>query len=56
MYFVAGIVSGLRQLFHWKQAAIDAVVERIINEASTLDGISLLSAINQRDYNIEFFR
>lgn len=49
------LTDRLRQLFHWKQAAIGAVVERIINEASTLDGISLLSAINQRDYNINEF-
>lgn len=49
------LTDRLRQLFHWKQAAIDAVVARIVNEASTLDGISLLSAINQRDYNINEF-
>ena len=49
------LTDRLRQLFHWKQAIIDAVVLRIVNEASTLDGISLLSAINQRDYNINEF-
>ena len=30
-------------------------MSRIVNEASTLDGISLLSAINQKDYNINEF-
>lgn len=45
----------LQQLFHWEPDAIKAVVKRIIVEASTLDGISLLSAINQKDYNINEF-
>lgn len=49
------LADRLQQLFHWKADAISAVVSRIINEASTLDGISLLSAINQKDYNINEF-
>ena len=45
----------LRQLFHWDDALIDCVVERVLQEAGSLDGISLLSAINQKDHNINEF-
>lgn len=49
------LADRLQQLFHWNPDAINAVVSRIIDEASTLDGISLLSAVNQKDYNINEF-
>lgn len=49
------LAERLQQLFHWKPDVINAVVSRIVEEASTLDGISLLSAINQKDYNINEF-
>lgn len=45
----------LYQLFHWKKDVIDSVVKRVIAEASSLDGISLLSAINQKDNSINEF-
>lgn len=45
----------LKQLFLWKGERIKDVTERVIREAGKLDGISLLSAINQKDYNINEF-
>lgn len=49
------LANRLYQLFHWKKDVIDDVVGKVINEASCLDGISLLSAINQRDNNVNEF-
>ena len=45
----------LSHLFHWEQNIIDTVVNRCMTEASGLDGISLLSAINLKDNNINEF-
>lgn len=45
----------LYQLFHWDHSVLDKVVQRVVSEAGTLDGISLLSAINQNDNNINEF-
>ncbi len=45
----------LKQLFLWEREKIREVTERVIQEASKLDGISLLSAINQKDYKINEF-
>ncbi|MGM9929321.1 MAG: ATP-binding protein [Bacillus sp. (in: firmicutes)] len=49
------LANRLYQLFHWEKPVIDNVVARVIQEASSLDGISLLSAINQKDNNINEF-
>lgn len=45
----------LYQLFRWEKEKIDKAAELCLREASGLDGISLLSAINQKDYNINEF-
>jgi len=45
----------LYQLFHWDKEKIQMAAKRCIKEASSLDGISLLSAINQKDNNINEF-
>lgn len=45
----------LYQLFCWEKAKIDKVAALCLNEASGLDGISLLSAINQKDHNVNEF-
>ncbi|MFT4142835.1 MAG: ATP-binding protein [Mobilitalea sp.] len=45
----------LYQLFHWDKPNIDKAAELCLHEASGLDGISLLSAINQKDHNINEF-
>lgn len=47
--------SRLYQLFHWEKTKIDKAAELCIKEAGGLDGISLLSAINQKDHNINEF-
>ena len=47
--------SRLYQLFHWDKDKIDKAAKLCIAEASGLDGISLLSAINQKDRNINEF-
>ncbi len=47
--------SRLYQLFHWKKGKIDKAAKLCITEAGRLDGISLLSAINQKDHNINEF-
>lgn len=47
--------SRLYQLFHWEKDKIDKAAKLCIAEASGLDGISLLSAINQKDHNINEF-
>lgn len=45
----------LEQMFHWKKDLIDKATNICIKEASGLDGISLFSAINSNDYNINEF-
>ncbi|MDY5812374.1 MAG: DUF87 domain-containing protein [Treponema sp.] len=45
----------LSRLFHWESKLIDSVVSRCMAEAAGLDGISLLSAINLKDNNINEF-
>lgn len=45
----------LKRLFKWEEEKIKEVTDRVILEASKLDGISLLSAINRNDYNINEF-
>lgn len=45
----------LEQMFHWKKELIDKASDICIKEASGLDGISLFSAINSNDYNINEF-
>ena len=45
----------LCQLFHWEKTKIDKAAALCLDEASGLDGISLLSAINQKDHNINEF-
>ena len=47
--------SRLYQLFHWERTKIDKAAKLCLKEASGLDGISLLSAINQKDHNINEF-
>lgn len=45
----------LYQLFQWDKPLVAKAADICIQEASGLDGISLLSAINQRDHNINEF-
>lgn len=45
----------LHQLFHWDDEKIATASALCIKEASGLDGISLFSAINQKDQNIHEF-
>ncbi len=45
----------LYQLFHWENTEINRAANLCLKEASELDGISLLSAINQKDHNINEF-
>ncbi len=45
----------LYQLFHWDKTEIKYAAKLCMDEASGLDGISLLSAINQKDHNINEF-
>ena len=45
----------LYQLFHWDMNLIDKVVTSVIQEAGTLDGISLLAATNQRNNSVNEF-
>lgn len=45
----------LYQLFHWEKSKIDKAATLCLDEASGLDGISLLSAINQKDHNVNEF-
>lgn len=47
--------SRLYQLFHWEKSKIDKAAKLCLKEASGLDGISLLSAINQKDHNVNEF-
>ena len=45
----------LYQLFHWEKKKIDKAAKICLKEAGGLDGISLFSAINQNDHNINEF-
>jgi len=45
----------LYQLFHWDRDKIRKATDLCLTEASGLDGISLLSAINKKDNNIHEF-
>lgn len=47
--------SRLYQLFHWENNKIDKAAKICLEESAGLDGISLLSAINQKDHNINEF-
>lgn len=47
--------SRLYQLFKWEKNKINKAAQICLNEASDLDGISLFSAINQKDHNINEF-
>lgn len=50
-----GLNSRLYKLFKWSPEKIDKAAKLCISEASGLDGISLLSAINPKDRNINEF-
>ncbi len=45
----------LYRLFKWKPDVLSTAVRIVMNEARSLDGISMLSAINQRGTNINEF-
>lgn len=45
----------LYQLFKWSREKVEAAAKICINEAGKLDGISLFSAVNPKDYNINEF-
>ena len=45
----------LSQLFKWEPEIINSAVKKVVDEASSLDGISMLSAINQKGTNINEF-
>ncbi len=45
----------LYRLFKWKQEVLDSAVKMIMKEAGSLDGISVLSAINPKGTNINEF-
>lgn len=45
----------LFRLFKWKSPILDKAVDRIMDEAKRLDGISILSAINHKGTNINEF-
>ena len=45
----------LYRLFKWNQDVLDSVVKTVMHEARSLDGISMLSAINQKGTNINEF-
>lgn len=45
----------LYRLFKWKPDILDSAVKRVMDEARTLDGISMLSAINHKGTNINEF-
>lgn len=47
--------SRFYQLFHWEVDKVKEAVRVCLDEASGLDGISLFSAINQNDHNINEF-
>ncbi len=45
----------VRNLFKWSEARAKSAADICVKEASKLDGVSLLSAINQNTYNINEF-
>lgn len=45
----------LYRMFKWKSEILDEVVKKVMDEARSLDGISMLSAINQKGTNINEF-
>lgn len=47
--------SKLYQLFQWEEEKIKEAAKVCINEAGKLDGISLFSAVNRKDYKIHEF-
>lgn len=47
--------SRLYQLFKWEKSKIDKAAKVCINEAGKLDGISLFSAVNPKDHNVNEF-
>lgn len=47
--------SRLYQLFGWEQQKVKKAAEICINEAGKLDGISLFSAVNPKDHNVNEF-
>lgn len=47
--------SRLYQLFGWEQDKVNKAATVCINEAGKLDGISLFSAVNPKDHNINEF-
>lgn len=47
--------SRLYQLFSWEHEKVDKAASICINEAGKLDGISLFSAVNPKDHNVNEF-
>ena len=47
--------SRLRSLFHWNEDLISSAVDSVLKEYSSLDGVSLFSAVNPADYKINEF-
>jgi len=47
--------SRLYQLFNWEQEKVKKAANICINEAGKLDGISLFSAVNPKDHNVNEF-
>ena len=47
--------SRLHQLFLWEHEKVDKAASICINEAGKLDGISLFSAVNPKDHNVNEF-
>lgn len=47
--------SRLYQLFSWEHDKVDKAASICINEAGKLDGISLFSAVNPKDHNVNEF-
>lgn len=45
----------LHQLFKWENAEVEKAATVCINEAGGLDGISLFSAVNPKDHNVNEF-
>ena len=51
----AQLKNRLYRLFKWKPEILDNAVDRLMGEARSLDGISILSAVNQKGTNINEF-
>ena len=47
--------SRLNRLFKWNETLTSSAVDSVMNEYCSLDGVSLFSAINPADYNINEF-